>query len=419
MPVIDSTSMASEPVAQATPVLMIVENLPVPFLRRTWQAACALRDAGYRVSIISPKGRGYEASYEKLEGIEIYRHKVYEASGVAGYLLEYAGALAAEFWLAWKVYARTRFRVLHVGNPPDFLFLLGLAFRLFGVRFIYEFLDLNPELYLVKFGRRDLVYRMLCFLERCSFRTAHAVLAANESYRAMALERGGVDPARVFILLGTPEPKRIRLQPPQPHLKEGRPFLVIYLGVMGPQDGVDLLLASIEHITRERQRTDILFALIGSGTEFPRLKALASARGLDAHVRFTGLISEEDLAAYLSTADVCVAPDPSNPMNDRCTMTKVLEYMAYGRPVVQFDLPQGRLTAADAALYARPNDPRDFAEQVLKLLDSEALRRELGARGRKRIEGTLSWENAKRQLLAAYRTALGGAAAAAAPDGSS
>lgn len=401
--------MAREPEARATSVLMIVENLPVPFLRRTWQAACALRDAGYRVSIISPKGRGHEASYEKLEGIEIYRHKIYEASGVAGYLLEYTGALIAEFWLALKIYRRTRFRVLHVGNPPDFLFLLGLFFRLFGVRFIYEFLDLNPELYLVKFGRRDLIYKALCFLERCSFRSADAVLAANESYRAIALERGGVRPERAFILLGTPEPERIRIQPPRAELKEGRQFLVVYLGVMGPQDGVDLLVASIEHITRAQGRKDIFFVFIGTGTEAARLKQLATEKGLNDHLRFTGLIPDDELASYLSTADVCVAPDPSNPMNDKCTMTKVLEYMAYGRAVVQFDLPQGRITAGDAALYARPNDPVDFAEQVLKLIDSEPLRREVGARGRKRIEETLSWENAKSQLLAAYRAALGGA----------
>ncbi len=401
--------MAREPEPRATSVLMIVENLPVPFLRRTWQAACALRDAGYRVSIISPKGRGHESSYEKLDGIEIYRHRIFEASGVAGYLLEYCGALIAEFWLSLKIYWRTRFRVLHVGNPPDFLFLLGIFFRLFGVRFIYEFLDLNPELYLVKFGRRDLIYKTLCFLERCSFRSADAVLAANESYRAIAMQRGGVRPERAFILLGTPEPERIRIQPPRAVLKEGRQFLVLYLGVMGPQDGVDLLLASIEHITRQRGLRDIFFALIGTGTEVPRLKALAAEKGLDADVRFTGLISDDDLAAYLSTADVCVAPDPSNPMNDRCTMTKVLEYMSYGRAVVQFDLPQGRITAGDAALYARPNDPVDFAEHVLKLIDSEPLRHEVGARGRKRIEETLSWESAKRQLLAAYRTALGSA----------
>jgi glycosyltransferase involved in cell wall biosynthesis len=399
--------MAREAPPHATAVLMIVENLPVPFLRRTWQAACALRDEGYRVSIISPKGRGHDAGYEKLDGIEIYRHKIHEASGVLGYFLEYAGALAAQFWLSLKIYRRTRFRILHVGNPPDFLFLLGLFYRLFGVRFIYEFLDLNPELYLVKFGRKDLIYRILCFFERSSFRLADAVLAANESYRAIAMERGGVAPARAFILLGTPAPECIRLKPPRPEWKQGREFLVVYLGVMGPQDGVDLLLDSIAHITQTRGRRDIIFAIIGTGTEAENLRALATAKGLDEHVKFTGLISDDDLSAYLSTADVCVAPDPSNPMNDRCTMTKVLEYMSYGRAFVQFDLPQARMTAGDAAVYAKPNDPVDFAEQVLKLIESEPLRHEHGALGRRRIEEHLNWENAKHQLLAAYRTALG------------
>ncbi len=386
--------MSPDKAPSGTPVLILVENLPLPFLRRTWQAACALHDAGYRVSVISPKGRGYEASYEKRDGIEIYRHRIYEGSGVLGYVLEYSAALLAEFWLASKVFLRTRFRVLHIGNPPDFLFVLALFFRLFGVRFIYEFLDLNPELFLVKFGRRGLLYKLLCFLERRSFRSADVVLAANESYREIAIARGGLDPERVFVVLGTPAPERIRRQPPDLALKEGRAFLVVYLGVMGSQDGVDLLLSSIEHISREHARRDILFVLIGTGTELDRLKELSTQKGLDPHVRFTGWISDEQLAAYLSTADVGVAPDPSNPMNDKCTMNKVLEYMAYGCPVVLFDLPEGRRTAAGAALYARPNDPRDFAEQVLKLLDSESLRRELGATGRKRIEETLNWENA-------------------------
>lgn len=395
--------MHSPKTSEAVPVLLLVENLPVPFLRRTWQAACALRDAGYRVSIISPKGQGCEAGYEKLDGIEIYRHRIYEGSGLLGYLVEYSGAFLGEFWLACRVYARTRFRVLHIGNPPDFLFVLALFFRLFGVRFIYEFLDLNPELYLVKFGRRDVFYKVLCLLERGSFRTADVVLAANESYREIAVGRGGVDPERVFILLGTPDPGRVRRKPPKLELKEGRPFLVVYLGVMGPQDGVDLFLEGIEDITLQRQRPDIFFTLIGSGPEFSRLKALSAKKGLEPFVRFTGRIPDEDLAHYLSTADVCVAPDPSNPMNDKCTMTKVLEYMAYGRPIVMFDLPEGRRTAGDAALYARPNDPRDLADQILQLLNSQPLREKLGACGRRRIEEKLNWHAAKRELLRAYQ----------------
>ena len=385
---------------------IIVENLPVPFDRRVWQEARALTEAGYRVSVICPKARGFEASREMLEGIEIYRHRLWEASGPLGYLLEYAWALVAEFYLALKIYARTRFRILHACNPPDTIFLLGFFFRLFGVRFIFDHHDLNPELYEAKFGHRGFLYRVVCLAERLTFRTADVSIATNESYREVALRRGGMRPERVFVVRSCPELNRIRRGPPRPELKQGKFSLVLYVGVMGPQDGIDLLLESIEHIAKHQGRQDTLFVLVGGGTELPRLRALAAQRGLDAWVKFTGRIPDDELAAYLSTADICVAPDPKNPMNDRSTMNKILEYMAYARPVVLFDLTEGRRSAADAGLYARPNDPQDFAEQILKLLDSEPLRQQLGATGRKRIEESLNWEVEKKALVEAYRAAL-------------
>jgi glycosyltransferase involved in cell wall biosynthesis len=387
-------------------VCIIVENLPVPFDRRVWQEARALTDAGYRVSVICPKARGFEASREMLEGIEIYRHRLWEASGPLGYLLEYAWALLAEFYLALKIYARTRFRILHACNPPDTIFLLGLIFKLLGVRFIFDHHDLSPELYEAKFGQRGLLHRLVCLAERLTFRTADVSIATNESYRDVALTRGGMRPERVFVVRSCPELNRIRRGPPRPELKQGKPFLVLYVGVMGPQDGLDLLLESIEHLAQRQNRQDTLFVLVGGGTELPRLKTLAVERGLDAWVKFTGRIPDDELAAYLSTADVCVAPDPKNPMNDKSTMNKILEYMAYGRPLVLFDLTEGRRSAADAALYARPNDPVDFAEQILKVLDSEPLRQKLAETGRKRIEESLNWEVEKKALLHAYSAAL-------------
>lgn len=398
--------MASRVSHRPTSVLIIVENLPVPFLRRVWQEARALTEAGYRVSVISPKGPGCESSRETLEGIEIYRHRIWEASGPLGYLLEYSWALLAEFYLALKIYARRRFRILHVGNPPDLLFTIGLFFKLLGVRFIYEFLDLNPELYLVKFGRRGLFYRLICLAEQASFRTADVSLAANESYREIAVTRGGMRPERVFVVRGTPDLKNIRRGEPRLELKQGKPYLVVYLGVMGPQDGLDLLLESIEVIVKQKHREDTLFVFIGSGTELSRLKALVGQRGIEAWVRFTGRVPDDELARYLSTADVCVAPDPANPMNDKSTMNKVMEYMAYGRPIVLYDLTEGRRSAGEAALYAQPNDPKDFAEKVLTLLESESLRRELGEHGRRRIEESLNWEIDKKALLEAYKTIL-------------
>jgi glycosyltransferase involved in cell wall biosynthesis len=392
---------------KATAVCIIVENLPVPFDRRVWQEACALSEAGYRVSVISPKGKGFEQSHEVREGIEIYRHRIWEATGPFGYLFEYVWALAAEFYLALKAYAQTRFRILHACNPPDTIFLIGLFFKLFRVRFIFDHHDLNPELYEAKFGRNSgFLYKLVCLAERLTFSAARVSIATNESYREIALTRGRMRPERVFIVRSSPDLARIRRGPAQPALKQGKPYLVVYLGVMGPQEGLELLLESIEFIVKQRNRRDVLFVFIGGGTELPRLRAQVQKKNLDSVATTTGRIPDEDLAAYLSTADVCVAPDPYNPMNDKSTMNKILEYMAYSCPVVLYDLTEGRRSAGDAALYARPNDPIDFAEQILKFLDSEILRREAGECGRKRIEERLNWEIEKRALLRTYQTAL-------------
>jgi glycosyltransferase involved in cell wall biosynthesis len=389
-------------------VCIIVENLPLPFGRRTWQEAYTLAEAGYRVSVICPKGRGFEKSRETIDGIEIYRHRLWEASGPSGYLFEYAWALISEFWLALKVYRRTRFRILHAANPPDTLFLIALFFKLFGVRFIFDHHDLNPELYEAKFGRRGLFYRLVCLAERLTYRTATVSIATNKSYREIAIRRGGMPPDRVFVVRSCPDLKNIRPQPPNPELKEGKAFLVVYVGVMGPQDGLDLLLQSVEYILRSAKRDDVMFVMVGAGTELPHLEEIAAWKRLDTHVKFTGRVPDAELAAYLSSADLGVAPDPKNPMNDISTMNKILEYMAYGRPVVLYDLTEGRCSAEDAALYAQPNDPVDFAKQILTLLDSEELRRTVGARGRERIEQLLNWSIEKRALLKAYETALHG-----------
>jgi glycosyltransferase involved in cell wall biosynthesis len=387
-------------------VCIIVENLPVPIDRRVWQEARTLRDAGYRVSIICPKGSGFQKSRETLEGIEIYRHWLWEASGPLGYLFEYAWALAAQFLLSLRVCARTRFRVLQACNPPDTIFLVGLFFKLFGVKFIFDHHDLNPELYEAKFQRRDIGYKLVCWAERMTFRSADVSIATNESYREVSMVRGGMSRERTFVVRSCPDLARIRIRPPQPELKEGRRHLVVYLGVMGYQDGLDLLLESIAFLTKLRNCEDTLFVLIGSGPELPRLKVLASQKGLDTLVKFTGRLPDEDVAAYFSTAAFGVAPDRNTPMNDKSTMNKILEYMAFGLPVVLYDLTEGRRSADDAGLYARNDDPEDFAQKMLALLESESMRTELGARGRKRIEEKLNWDNEKRALLAAYAAAL-------------
>jgi len=387
-------------------VCIIIENLPVPMDRRVWQESRSLRDAGYRVSVICPKARGFERSRETLEGIEIYRYRVWEASGPVGYVAEYALALAAQFRLALRVYARTRFRVLQACNPPDTIFLIGLFFKLFGVRFVFDHHDLNPELYEAKFGQRDFGYKLVCWAERLTFRSADVSIATNESYREVARLRGNMRSECVFVVRSCPDLERMRKRPPRPELKEGRRYLAVYLGVMGPQDGLELLLESIALIVHGSKRQDILFVLIGAGTEIPRLKVLAAAKGLEPLVRFNGRLPDEEVAAYFSTADVGVAPDPATPMNDKSTMNKILEYMAFGLPVVLYDLTEGRRSAGGGALYASPGDPEDFARQILKIIDSESLRRELGECSRRRIEEGLNWESEKRSLLEAYETAL-------------
>ncbi|HEV2175713.1 MAG TPA: glycosyltransferase family 4 protein [Terriglobia bacterium] len=392
--------MNSVPIA----VCIIVEDLPVPFDRRVWQEARALAAAGYRVSVICRKSGPYRAGRETLDGIEIYRHAIFEASTPAEYLVEYTWALLAQWALALRVYGRTRFRVLHACNPPDTIFLVALFFKLLGVRFIFDHHDLNPELYEAKFGRKGFFYRLVALAERWTFRTADVSVATNESYREIAVRRGHMPPEDVFVVRSCPDLAALPAPHPDARLKRGHRFLVAYLGTMGPQDGINLLLDAVGAIASARD--DTMFVLIGGGTEVERLKSMTTAKGLNGVVEFTGRIADDILAAYLSTADVCVAPDPKNAMNDKSTMNKILQYMAYARPVVLFDLTEGRRSAGEAALYARPNDPRDFATQILKLLDSESLRQQLGARGRRRIEESLNWDEEKQHLLAAYARAL-------------
>jgi glycosyltransferase involved in cell wall biosynthesis len=389
-------------------VCIIVENLPVPGDRRVWQEARTLTEAGYSVSIICPKGHGFKRSRELLDGIEIYRHSIWEARGRRGYFLEYGWALGMEFVLALKVYARTRFKILQACNPPDTIFLIALFFKLFGVRFVFDQHDLTPELYETKFGRKDLLYRFACLAERLTYRAADVVIATNESFRRIALDRGGVCPNRTAVVRGCPNIDDFQLPPPRPHLKQGRTYLVVYVGVMASQDGVNLLLESISHLVIDQGRDDTLFVLIGFGPDLDGLKARATARGLDAWVKFTGPLFGNSLLPYLATADVAVAPDPSNALNDNLTMVKILEYMACGLPVVLYDLVEGRRSAGDAALYAKDNDPVDFAGQIAKLLDSQSLRRRLGDIGRQTIQESLNWKIERQKLLHAYETASRG-----------
>jgi glycosyltransferase involved in cell wall biosynthesis len=388
-------------------VLMIVENLPCPFDRRVWQEALALRSNGYEVSIICPKGRGYEKGHEVLEGVHIYRHPLpVEADTAFGYGLEYSLSLLMEFWLAVRVAVTHGFDVIHGCNPPDTIFLIARFFKLFGKRFIFDHHDINPELYEAKFARRDAWYRLLCRLERWTFATAVVSIATNESYRQIAIERGGMSPERVFIVRSGADLSRIKIYPPCESLRRGKRFLVGYVGVIGKQEGLDLLLESVAYLKRERGRDDIQFIIVGDGTELSTLKEMSRRLEVDGCVEFAGRVSDQALWEMLCTADVCVNPDRANVMNDKSTMNKILEYMALGKPIVQFDLTEGRHSAGGSSLYARPNDTRDFAMKVCELLDDPARRQAMGTIGRRKIESELAWHHQVPHLLAAYELAF-------------
>ncbi|MFO7305939.1 MAG: glycosyltransferase family 4 protein [Gammaproteobacteria bacterium] len=383
--------------------LIIVENLPCPFDRRVWQEARTLRSAGYGVAIICPKGKGYERSYEEIDGISIYRHpQPFEARGPLGYVAEYAWALVAEFVLSVRVLIEQGFDVIHACNPPDTLFLIGGFYKLFGKKFLFDHHDINPELYEAKFQRKDFFYRMMLLLERLTFKTADVTLATNESYRRIAIERGRVPPSKVFVVRSGPDLHRLKILPPTPEIKKGRRYLVGYVGVMGRQEGIDGLLRAVRHIVHDMKRSDIHFSLVGSGTELEALQSLARELNVDEYVTFTGRVPDSVLLAVLNTADVCVNPDVANEMNDKSTMNKIMEYMALGKPIVQYDLAEGRVSAQEASLYAERNNHVDFARKIVQLLDDEALRTRMGQIGRERVRKTLAWEHEAPRLLAAY-----------------
>jgi len=390
-------------------VLIIVENLPVPFDRRVWSEATTLRDAGYLVSIICPTGKGAEERFVEIDGIEIFRHPLpFEASGALGYVVEYSSALFWEFWLSLKVLRRRGFDVVQACNPPDMIFLIGAFYKyLFGKRFVFDHHDINPELYEAKFGRRDILWRVLVFLERLSFRVADISIATNESYRRIAIERGGMDPEKVFVVRSGPNLDRVRLVAPDPKWKNGRAHLVAYLGVIGEPEGIDLLLEAADHI-RQRGRDDVQVVIVGGGPQLAPMQALAESMGLTDRVTFTGRVDDATLLTVLSTADVCVNPDRPNAMNDKSTMNKIMEYMALGKPIVQFDLTEGRFSAQDASLYARNTDVADFGDKILELIDAPDRREAMGRFGRERVQKLLSWPHEAPKLLAAYDAVFGG-----------
>ena len=389
-------------------ILIIVQNLPVPFDRRVWMEATSLRRHGFGVAVICPQRKNYTASYERLEDIDIYRYPlIYEGDqGVLGYLVEFVYCWLASLWLALKAYSHRPFHAIHACNPPDTFFALAWLFRPLGVKFVFDHHDLCPELFVAKgHARTGILYRMLVWLERLTLKSAHAVIAVNESHRAIERERGPVPDEKIAVVRSGPRRQWADIHSPKPELKRGHQYMVMYLGVMGEQDGVDHLLRAIQNY-RTIAPDDTLFAFVGGGTDQPRMKAMAEQMGLGPVVHFTGRIPDEELWDYLSTADLCVDPDPCTEFNNLCTMNKIIEYMSFGRPVVAFDLTEHRRSAEDAAVYVSGNDDAAMGRAIRELITDPERRRVMSEYARHRFRETLAWENSEPKLIAAYRQLL-------------
>ena len=384
-------------------VLIIVENLPVPFDRRVWKEACALHEEGYRVTVLCPRGKGNMENHVVLNGIDIYRHPMTgEGNGVLGYVWEYLWALFWEFAYACWIYLRNGFDIIQGCNPPDNIFLVALPFKLLGVKYIFDHHDASPELFHAKYQRKGLVYRLLLMFEKLTYYFSTVVIATNESYKELAVNRGRVDPQDVFVVRNGPDLASCRLVSPNPALKYGKRYLVGYVGNMSQQEGLDILLDVVQQIKNQKRR-DVHFTCVGGGPALADLRQRVNDRSLEDMINFTGRVSDDELLEVLSTADVCVNPDRPCKMNDISTMIKIMEYMALGKPVVQFDLKEGRFTAQDASLYSNTEDPvNDFAQKIVWLLDHPEERKRMGEFAFKRVEQKLAWKYSVANLLQAY-----------------
>jgi glycosyltransferase involved in cell wall biosynthesis len=393
-------------------ILIIVQNLPVPFDRRVWLECQALVSAGYRVAVVCPKGRG-DPSYQVVDTVELYKYRPYAPGGSkAGFITEYIYSFLATAWLTLKARRKGRFAVLQACNPPDIFWPIGMALRaLDGTKFVFDHHDLCPELFESRFpDGPKLPYRGLRALERRTHRTADHVISTNDSYRDIAIRRSGKPASAVTVVRTGPDPDKLRRGPADQEQRRGRRFLAAYIGVMGPQDGVDIVVRAADIIVHELGRDDIAFTVIGSGDCFDELVALRDKLGLKGHVEFTGRAPDELVTRILSTADVGLSPDPKNPLNDLSTMNKSMEYMAFELPVVAFDLRETRVSTGDAAVYVTPNDVREYAVAIADLLDDEQKRELLGKLGRARVEQELAWRYQERAYLDVYQRLTAGPA---------
>jgi len=387
-------------------VLIVVENLSVPFDRRVWRECGALREAGYSVTVISPMGVGTDTKpREIVDGVTIYRYRPFQSGGgFVSYILEYSVALVMSFWLMIIVALREGFDVIQICNPPDLLILPALPFKLIGNKVVFDQHDLCPEIYQVqkRVGSRNSVVAGLRFCEKMTYRFSDVVMVVNESCRGIALGRGERKQEEVFIVRNGPSLQNIRNASPNPELKQGKRYLLSYVGMMGPQEGIDGMLRAIHTLVTVHGRKDFHVRIMGSGTVLSEMKDNARKLGLEEIVTFTGHVDYHQVMEGIASADVCLCPDPKTELSDKCSLVKAIEYMSLGRPFVAFDLEEVRHSAADAALYALPNSEDDFAEKIGYLLDHEDLRASMGKIGKERVLRFLSWEHSKEALYDAY-----------------
>jgi glycosyltransferase involved in cell wall biosynthesis len=386
-------------------ILIIVENLSVPFDRRVWQEANTLKENGARVSIICPKIKDYSISFETINEIDIYRHPLpIEARGALGYFFEYTSSLFWEFILSWRIYFKKRIHIIHGCNPPDLIFLVALGFKILGVKYVFDHHDINPELYIAKYDKKGFFYKMMLLFERLTFATANYSIATNESYKEIAIQRGKMPADRIQVIRSGPKLDRLKLLSPDHKYFKGKRYLVGYVGVIGEQEGIDLLLQSVKYIISIRQ--DIQFAIIGGGSDLEKLKRLSSDMGLNKFVDFYGRVPDDVLIAILNTADICVNPDKPTELNNLSTMNKIMEYMALKKPIIQYDLKEGRFSAQEASLYAKCGDIKDFALKIIQLIDNPEMRVKMADYGYTRVINELSWDYESIKLIRFYNRIL-------------
>jgi glycosyltransferase involved in cell wall biosynthesis len=390
-------------------VLIIVQNLPVPFDRRVWLECKALTAAGYDVTVVCPKGKG-DPAHEVLEGVTLLKYSPYAPGGGAlGFVMEYAYSFLATARLVLRARRQGRFDVLQACNPPDIFWPIARWLRRRdGSRFVFDHHDLCPELYDSRFSQgHDLPRRGLLALEKATFRSADHVVATNASYAEIAVNRGGKSPTDVTVVRTGPDHERLRRRAAVPALRRGRRHLVAYIGVMGPQDGVDLAVRAAAHVVHDLGREDVAFTFMGAGDSYDEIVALRDDLGLQDYVELPGRVPDDTVLDVLSTADVGLSPDPKNPLNDVSTMNKTMEYMAFELPVVAFDLKETRVSAEEAASYVPSGDVAAYARAIVELLDDDDKREVMGRGGRRRIEEELGWSYQRDAYVDVYETLVG------------